>query len=113
MKQKVVTKKEIEQTLLAGGFIRWIQWDAKAELLDNTREVVGTIRFDTYIKLDLREINMKMPLFDTEGNANDEASPFYRLKRWDPWCGYDLFQLRVPEEQLTSCQKYYLKRMWR
>lgn len=53
MRQQVVNKKQIEAMLLTGGYIKWDTIEAKALLLDNTREVVGTIRFDTYLQLNI------------------------------------------------------------
>ena len=118
-KIKVVSKKQIEEVLFEGGYVRWYSgpW-AKAELLNNKREVVGTIRFDTYIKLDLREENMKMPAFvETQDGSNslinDAASPFWRLKRWDAWQGYDDYQLRPAVMNHPEHKQFYLKRIWR
>lgn len=109
---RVIRKSKIVPTLLAGGYIRYEQIDAKPSLYDASNNCLGVIRFDTFLQLDLREIEMKLPLSD----AN--TSPFYRLKRYDAWCGYDTYKLK---EQFVavynSCnedfKKFLISKIWR
>lgn len=119
---KVVTKDQITKVLFEGGKVRWTHWDAKATLFALDKQTnkyveLGTIRFDTYIQLDLREIEMKLPLWNDDYTLNDKASPFERLRRPDAWCGYDDFQLKAKVLELTKqgtdYAKYYRERIWR
>jgi len=48
---KVVSQNTILETLPRGGKIRWDTIYAKAHLLSGTGEVLGTIRFDTYLRI--------------------------------------------------------------
>lgn len=121
-KTKVVTKDQIVKTLFEGGKIRWTHMDAKATLyaLDkrtNKYVELGTIRFNTYIQLDLREVEMKLPFWTADYEINDQASPFMRLRRPDPWCGYDEYQLKAKVIELsnqgTDFARYFKERIWR
>ena len=52
MKMKVVSENTIFETLSKhDGKIRWHNIQAKAQLLSGDGEVLGTIRFDTYLKI--------------------------------------------------------------
>ena len=89
----VVNKEQVTRTLFAGGKIHYDLWEAKPYLYeyDNATQsfkLVGTIQFNTYLKLNLAEDTMKLPLSDPK------SSPFCKLKRYDAWCGYDEFTLR-------------------
>lgn len=116
-KTKVVNKEQIEQVLFEGGKIHYSQWDAKASLIDVNGIDLGTIRFETYLQLDLRESALKLPSRLQDGSVNDEASPFCKLRRPDPWCGYDEYQLREAIPVLCKMHKehnkYYRRRIWR
>jgi len=48
---KVVSQNTILETLSKGGKICWDTIGARASLLSATDEVLGTIRFDTYLKI--------------------------------------------------------------
>lgn len=122
MKQRVVKKEEVTKVLFEGGKIRWAHWNAKATLLGldkrtNQYVELGTIRFDTYLQLDLREVNMKLPFYDDDYKLNIECSPFERLKRPDAWCGYDEYQLKPKVLELykqgTDFARYFKERIWR
>lgn len=121
-KQKVVTKDQIAKVLFEGGRLRRTHWDAKVTLLaldtqTNKYIELGTVRFDTYLQLDLREIEMKLPLWNNDYTINEEASPFERLRRYDPWCGYDEYQLKPKVLELMAqgndFAKYFKARIWR
>ena len=48
---KTVSQKTILETLKNGGSIRWHTITAKAHLLSGSDEVLGAIRFDTYLRV--------------------------------------------------------------
>ena len=51
-RMKVVSENTILETLSKhGGMIRWDSISAKAHLLSSTEDVLGAIRFDTYLKI--------------------------------------------------------------
>ena len=110
---RVVTKSEIEQVLFDGGKIRWTHCDAKASLLTRSGAEVGTIRFNTYLQLALREVEMKVPFYNPDGTINTKCSPFTRLRRPDAWCGYDDFQLKQVVVEKFKDNPYFRKRIWR
>ena len=114
---RVVTKNEIEQVLFDGGKIRWTHCDAKASLLTRSGAEVGTIRFNTYLQLDIREVEMKLPFYNADGTINTNCSPFNRLRRPDAWCGYDDFQLKAivltKSAESAELKKYFKERIWR
>ena len=52
MKMKVVSQNTILETLSKNdGKIRWDSINARVHLLSNTDEVIGVIRFETYLKI--------------------------------------------------------------
>lgn len=122
MKQRVVKKDEVTKVLFEGGKIHKSHWDAKVTLLEfdkrtNQYVELGTVRFDTYLQLDLREVNMKLPLIDNDNELNVECSPFEQLRRPDAWCGYDEYQLKSKVLELykqdTEFARYFKKRIWK
>ena len=48
---KTVSHKTVLETLDGGGKIRWNTIHAKAHLLSGSGEVLGAIRFDTYLRV--------------------------------------------------------------
>lgn len=109
---KVIRKSMIVPTLLAGGYIRYDLIDAKPSLYDSADNCLGVIRFDTYLQLDLREVKMKLPLSDVN------SSPFYRLKSYNVWCGYDIYKLKEQFVAIyNSCtedrKKLLISKIWR
>jgi len=48
---KIVSQNTILETLSKDGKIRWNTIYAEAHLLSDADEVLGTIRFDTYLKI--------------------------------------------------------------
>lgn len=120
-KQKVITKQYLVDALFKGAQIRWVHWDAKAFLYeyDNATQSyvnAGTIRFDTYLQLDIREIEMKLPFYNDDYTINTKCSPFEKVRRPDPWCGYDTFKLKDKVIELSKhndFNKYFRERIWR
>ena len=48
---KIVSQKAIFDVVKKGGKIRWDSMNEKAHLLDVSGAIVGSIRFDTYLKM--------------------------------------------------------------
>lgn len=117
MANRLVSKEQVTQVLLKGGKVHYDLWEAKAFLYEfetttQTYKELGTIRFDTYLRLNFNESSMKLPLDDPN------ASPFRKLKRYDAWCGYDEFTLREQflkfyEISDVDTQKALAKCLWR
>ena len=55
-KTKRTNKNNILTTLKEGGYIKYNTFNAKPYLFNRTGEQVGTINFNTYLKLDLVEV---------------------------------------------------------
>lgn len=89
---KVVNKKFIEEQLLNGGFIKYDTFDAKVYLLNNKREVVGAIRFNTFLQL------------DTSMESLRKHDPTF-VREHEPWDLYEYYYLRD-----TNINK---KKIWR
>ena len=62
MRKKVLNKKEIDDLLKQGHFVKWSSIWAYASIVDKTTgKEFGTIRFDTYLKMTLKKI--KTPFY--------------------------------------------------
>lgn len=55
---KTINKKTIDEVLNSGGYVRQEEfgYDTKYILLDNNKNKIGVIRFNTYLKLNLIRI---------------------------------------------------------
>lgn len=122
MKQRAVKKNEITRVLFEGGKIRWDILDSKATLwtLDkqtNQYVELGTIRFDTYLQLDIRDSAMKLPFYDEDHKLNVKCSPFERVINTNVWRMYDEYQLKskvlVLAGNNADYAKYFKERIWR
>lgn len=89
---KVANKKEIETQLKNGGYIKYDTFDAKVYLLDNTREVVGAVRFNTYLQLDISMESLR------------KCDPTF-VREHEPWDLYEYYYLND-----TNVDK---KKIWR
>ena len=70
---KIVSQNTILETLSKGGKIRWNTIYAEAHLLSATDEELGTIRFDTYLKITRYEW--------IEKTGSDYSCEYYGVKK--------------------------------
>ena len=122
MSQKVVKKDEITRVLFEGGKIRWDILDSKATLWELDKQTnqyveLGTIRFDTYLQLDISDSAMKLPFYDEERKLNVKCSPFERIRSTNAWYPIDEYQLKskvlVLAGRDAGLAKYFKERIWR
>lgn len=122
MNQRVVKKDEITRVLFEGGKIRWNILDSKATLWELDKQTnqyveLGTIRFDTYLQLDISDSAMKLPFYDEEHKLNVKCSPFERIKSTNAWYPIDEYRLKskvlVLAGNNADYAKYFKERIWR
>ena len=122
MSQRVIKKDEITRVLFEGGKIRWNILDSKATLWELDKQTnqyveLGTIRFDTYLQLDISDSAMKLPFYDEEHKLNVKCSPFERVKSTNAWYPIDEYRLKskvlVLAGNNADYAKYFKERIWR
>ena len=118
----MVKKNEITKVLFEGGKIRWDILESKATLWELDKQTnqyveLGTIRFDTYLQLDICDSAMKLPFYDEDRKLNVKCSPFERISNTNAWCGYDEYRLKskvlVLAGRGAGLAKYFKGRIWR
>ena len=122
MSQRVVKKNEITRVLFEGGKIRWDILESKATLWELDKQTnqyveLGTIRFDTYLQLDISDSTMKLPFYDEEHKLNVKCSPFERGRSTNACYPIDEYRLKskvlVLAGRDASLAKYFKERIWR
>ena len=122
MSQKVVKKDEITRVLFEGGKIHWDILDSRATLWELDKQTnqyveLGTIRFDTYLQLDISDSAMKLPFYDEDHKLNVKCSPFEKVKSTNAWYPIDEYRLKSKVLVLAGNNakhaKYFKERIWR